>query len=75
MDDGLRQIAGIKGRRVTLPDIVHVRLDEVDTFVVLRRPDADVALTPAQATRLASDLLHLATRVADRRTSEPTAKE
>lgn len=65
-DDGLRQIAGVKGRRASTAGVVHVRVDEVDSFVVLRRPDADVALTPSQATRLASDLLHLASRVTER---------
>lgn len=68
-DDGLRQIAGVKGTRLNLTDILHVRVDEVDRFVVLRRPEADVALSPAQATRLASDLLHLASRVTERGTN------
>lgn len=65
-DDGLRQIAGVKGLRMSTADVVHVRIDEVDSFVVLRRPDGDVSLTPSQATRLASDLLHLASRVTER---------
>lgn len=74
MDDGLREISGVKGRREDTGGISVVRIDEADDAIILRRPADDIRLTPVQTRRLIQQMIGLLHRV-EARNSETTAKE